>query len=151
MNALRIVLVIAGLAIATTGIDVGFGGIATLGWQGSATFVAATDPAAYAVHDSHVRFLGGVWLALGLAVAFAARDPRRYRAQLKMAFALVFAGGLARIGQFDAAVLFGPDIIGSLVAEIVGMPLLYLWLEDVTALDGRDSPGGTGRHADARR
>jgi hypothetical protein len=65
-----------------------------------------------------------------------------------MAFALVFAGGLARIGQLDAGVLFGPDIIGPLVAEIVGMPLLYLWLEGVTAPARRDSPGGKSRSGD---
>jgi hypothetical protein len=29
-------------------------------------------------------------------------------------------------------ITFGPDILGSMIAELVGMPLLYLWVSKTT-------------------
>jgi hypothetical protein len=46
--------------------------------------------------------------------------------QLIMDEALV--GGLARFTAMRPDIVFGPDIVGSLVAELVGMPLLWLWV-----------------------
>jgi hypothetical protein len=143
VNALRVVLFVAGVVIMTTGIDVGLGGITTLGWQGSNDFLAVTDRTAFAVHDSHIRFLGGVWLGLGLLVAMSARDPRRHRERLKLLIALVFAGGLARLAQFDAQVLLDAGVIGSLVAEVVGMPVLHLWLAHATSATGVSGASST--------
>lgn len=62
---LRGVMALLGLAVVVLGLNIGLGGIRTLGWQGGAVeFLTVTDPALFAVRDSHVRFIGGIWLAL---------------------------------------------------------------------------------------
>ena len=127
LTALRVVLVLAGAFIAFTGLNTALGGIPTLGWQGQTPFLQVTDQAAYLVQDSHTRFLGGVWTALGVLFIVAARAPAAYRPVLYFAYAAVFLGGLARLSQLEFGTIFGPDIVGSLIAELIGMPLLFLW------------------------
>ena len=129
--ALRVVLVLGGLFIVFTGINVGFGGMATLGLQGASDFFQVTSEPAYLAQDSHVRFLGGLWLGVGLLFLVSVFDLPRFRPLLNLAFALIFIGGLMRFTMMRPDILFGPDIAGSLAAELVGMPLLYLWLSRV--------------------
>lgn len=74
-------------------------------------------------------FLGGVWIGVGLLLMLSPIDLKRCRAALMLVFGLIFLGGLARLGQLNFAVTFGPDIVGSLVAEVIGMPVLYVWLQ----------------------
>ena len=127
--ALRVVLVLTGAFVVFTGIDMAFGGMRTLGWQVPGPFFDVTDPHTFFVQDSHSRFLGGVWLALGLVLLLGATNLKRYAPLLKLAFVLIFAGGLARISQPD--ILFDSAILGSFVAEIIGMPVLFVWLSRV--------------------
>lgn len=124
---LRAVLAAAGLFIVFTGINIAFGGMATLGLQGSADFFAVTDEAAYLNQDSHVRFLGGLWLGMGALFVAGAVRPAPLRPALNMAFALIFVGGLARFTMMRPDIVFGPDIVGSLAAELILMPVLYFW------------------------
>ncbi len=127
-GGLRVALVLAGLFTTFTGVNIAFGGIPTLGWQGVSGFFEVTDPGAFLIQDSHVRFLGGVWLGIGLTLMMAPANLRRFQPALNLIFALIFLGGLARLGQLNFAVTFGPDIAGSLAAELIGMPVLYFWL-----------------------
>ena len=124
---LRVVLVLAGAFIVFTGLNVALGGIPTLGWQGQTPFLQVTDATAFSAQDSHVRFLGGLWTAVGLFFIVAARAPSAHRPALYFAYAAIFLGGLARLSQMDFDTLFGPDIVGSLAAELIGMPLLFFW------------------------
>lgn len=124
---LRVVLVLAGAFIVFTGLDIALGGISTLGWQVQTSFLEVTDSAAFSAQDSHVRFLGGLWTAVGLMFIAAARSPSAYRPALYFAYAAIFLGGLARFSQMDFDTLFGPAIVGSLAAELIGMPLLFYW------------------------
>lgn len=126
--ALRGVLALASLFIVFTGINVAFGGIETLGLQGSRDFVAVTDATAFAAQDSHVRFFGGVWLGLGLLFSGGAVRLNALRPVLYVACALIFLGGLARFSALRPDVLFGPQLVGSLGAELIGMPLLAFWM-----------------------
>lgn len=126
--ALRVVLILAGLIIIFTGVNTAFGGMLTLGWQGQTTFFEVTDQHSYLVQDSHIRFLGGLWMGIGLLFIFAARNVERHQNVLKFALVLIFLGGLARFSQMQLDITFGKEIVGSLVAELVGMPLLYFWL-----------------------
>jgi hypothetical protein len=80
------------------------------------------------VQDSHVRFLAGVYSALGLLFLAAAFAPRRFRGAVRVACVLIFLGGLARLSQGRPDVTFGPDLMGSMVAELVGMVLLFVWM-----------------------
>jgi hypothetical protein len=125
---LRAVLLLAGVFIAFTGVNIAFGGIATLGLQGSRDFVAITDEAAFLAQDSHVRFLGGLWLAVGGVFLAAAVRPQALKPAVLTCCVLIFAGGLARFSDLRFDLVFGPQIAGSLVAELVGMPLLFAWL-----------------------
>jgi hypothetical protein len=126
--ALRVVLVLAGIVILFTGVNTAFGGMLTLGWQGQTTFFEVTDQHSYLVQDSHIRFLGGLWMGIGLLFIVASRKVERYQGALKFAFVLIFLGGLARFSQMQLDITFGKDIVGSLIAELAGMPLLYFWL-----------------------
>ncbi len=126
-GAFRAVIFTIGLVVVWTGLNVGLGGIATLGLQGSTDFVMATDPVAYAAHDSHVRFLGGVWLGVGFIYLAGALKLRALKVAIQVALALTILGGLARFSAMRPDVLFGPDILGSFLAEVVLMPLLLLW------------------------
>ena len=106
--------------------------LATLGWQGSTEFLTVLSEHDYLIQDNHNRFLGGVWAAIGLMLIVAPLDLQRFRPVLNFIFALIFVGGLARFTAVRADVVFGPDIAVSLVAELVGMPLLFFWLARAT-------------------
>lgn len=127
----RAVLLLAGAFVVVLGLDIGLGGITTRGWLGSNDFVAITDAHAFAIQDNHVKFLGGVWLGVGLTLVAGAWRPARFAQVLRLAFALIFFGGVMRLLSDNPEIAFGPDIIGPLAAELVGMPILYLWHRSV--------------------
>jgi hypothetical protein len=125
---LRIVLLLAGAVMIALGFNVGLGGIATLGWQGSTDFVTVTDASAFAAQDNHVRFLGGFWLGAGLLMASGAFLLDRLRPTLTGIAAMVFVGGLARLSAADPALITSAAILPSLLAELVLFPLLGVWI-----------------------
>jgi hypothetical protein len=128
---LRVALGLLSAGFIYTGIDNAFGGVMTLGWQGLGDFAQITDPVQFAVRDSHVRFLGGVYTLLGGAVALSAIQLRRFHDVLRLVLIAAFVGGLARFTQLDLSVTFGPGVLVPLMAELVGMPLLYFWAGSV--------------------
>lgn len=129
---LRIVLILAGIAIMYTGINIGFGGILTLGLQGANDFVTVVNKQRFLAQDSHIRFLGGIWFLFGIVFIISAIKPLVFQPVLKFVLIAIFFGGLMRFTQMDLNVTLGPDIIGSLIAELIGMPVLYIWLSSVT-------------------
>ena len=126
MPLLRGVLALTGAAVVLLGLNAGLGGLRTLGWQdGGASFLAVTDPAVFAIHDSHSRFIGAVWGALGLVLLAAAIDPARLRQVVAIIAGAVVLGGLARLTE--PSMLTSPAVLPSLVIELVGFPLLAVW------------------------
>jgi hypothetical protein len=123
---LRIVLALLGAAVVVTGVNVGFGGITTLGLQGPTEFISVTDPDAFRNQDSHVRFLGGVWLGLGLLFLAGAVRLNALRVAVGAALLLVLIGGLSRLSGGQLDVLTGPGVGPSLAAELLLAPVL-LW------------------------
>src|SRR5579862_8044521 len=91
---LKLVLVLGGCYIIGSGLNIALGGITTMGWGGQRDFVSVTNVQAYLIQDSHVRFVGGVWTAVGLLVLFSVSNLARYRPYLYPACALIFLGGL---------------------------------------------------------
>ncbi len=84
--------------------------------------------------DSHVRFLSGVFLVVGLAwyscIPKIARRTRLFR----LLAAMTIAGGFARFLSFG---LHGAPSAGhlyGLVAELVLVPLLVIWQARIAAL-----------------
>lgn len=126
--ALRIVLAMLGTVSAFVAINVAFGGLETLGWQGATRYFEITDHHTYLLRDSHTRFYGGVYLGIGVFLILAATNLAKYRTALQVVFSLIFLGGLARLTQGDLSVTFGRDLTVSTLIELVGMPLLALWL-----------------------
>jgi hypothetical protein len=126
--ALRVVLALVGVGFIYTGIDNAFGGVMTLGWQGLGDFAQVTNAGQYLVRDSHVRFLGGVYLLMGLATALSATRPTKFKAVVQLILIAAFAGGLARFSQMNLSVTFGPGVLVPLVIELGVMPLLYIWV-----------------------
>ena len=129
---LRVLLGLIGLAIILLGLNVGLGGISTLGWQGPTDFISVTDSTAFGNQDNHVRFLGGFWLAAGLVMLTGAFALRRLRLLLMGITGMVFIGGLMRLSVLDPSVFFEGSIAPSLLTELVGFPLLGLWIAQST-------------------
>lgn len=129
--AFRTLLIVLGALNIFVGINVGFGGISTLGWQGQTEFFEIINESVYLMRDSHIRFFGGLYIGLGLFLLLASTHLRQYQTALKLAFALIFMGGLARLTMLRPDIIFGPDIIGSLLTELILMPILYVWLSKI--------------------
>jgi hypothetical protein len=126
--ALRVVLALAGSAIVFLGLNVALGGINTLGWQGGTDFVAITDATEFAIKDSHVRFVGGVWLSVGMLMLIGSYAFRAMKSVLLALMGMIFIGGLSRFSGLDFGTLFSPAVAPSLVLELVLFPLLGLWI-----------------------
>lgn len=78
LKPINAVVVIIGAAIIFLGLNIGLGGIKTLGWQSSQDFVAITDAAVFDAQDSHIRFLGGIWFGIGAVFSSAASRYLRF-------------------------------------------------------------------------
>lgn len=133
--SLRAALALCGAAIVFLGLNVALGGIITLGWQGGGDFLAVTDATLFAVRDSHIRFIGGVWLGVGLAFLAGALLFDLLRNTLVVLCGMIFVGGLTRLAGGDAALLGGAAILPSLALELVLFPLLGLWIAKWGAAD----------------
>jgi len=125
---LRALLGIIGLAIIFLGLNVGFGGIQTLGWQGAGEFISIVNRDLFEVRDNHVRFIGGVWLGVGLVFLTSAFLFSQLKMTVLVLFGIIFVGGLARLSAMDAALLMGAEIVPSLIAELVVFPLIGVWV-----------------------
>ncbi len=85
------------------------------------------DPHAPAAADSHVRYLSGLLLGIGLVFASSVPRIERHTGRFRLLTSLVVIGGLARlyaalaIGSPGGAMLFG------LAMELVVTPLLCVW------------------------
>ena len=78
--ALRALLALTGLGVLVIGANVGLGGIRTMGLQVDPGFVVEVEAEAFFDQDNHVRYLGGVFAAMGTAliagaVAFRIKEP----------------------------------------------------------------------------
>jgi hypothetical protein len=125
---LRGVLAVVGTFIIFLGLNIGLGGIQTLGWQGGAVdFLTVTNAAIFDVRDSHVRFIGGVWLALGLLMLAGSFAFQRLRSVLVALTFMIFVGGIARLTGGDLTLLLSSDIAPSFLFEIIIVPLLGVW------------------------
>jgi hypothetical protein len=121
---LRIVLGILGILTVYVGIDNALGGIATLGMQGPANFLDVTDQMAFAVRDSHVRFLGGVWLAAGFVLIGGALRLDSFRNAVLSVCGLAFVGGLARFSLNGSPLFTDAGLLIALGIELFVFPLL---------------------------
>lgn len=119
---LRSILALIGVAIMALGLNIGLGGIATLGWQSEGQFFSVQNPDVFRVQDSHIRFVGGIWFGVGGVFACGAAWLRGARTTLIVMCVMIAVAGLFRLSGSVQGVW------PSLLFELVGFPLLGFWL-----------------------
>ena len=128
INLLNLVVVIVGAAIIFLGLNIGLGGIKTLGWQSTRDFVEITDAAIFHAQDSHIRFIGGIWFGVGATFLIGGIAMRTLRPTLIILSAMIAIAGLFRLSGMDSDVIFSAAIAPSIALELFGFPLLAWWL-----------------------
>ena len=84
--------------------------------------------------DSHMRYLSGLLLAIGLAFYAAVPSIERQGSRVRVLTALVFCGGLARLwGEIVSPDLSGQSLF-ALGMELAVTPMLCLWQARVARL-----------------
>ncbi len=84
--------------------------------------------------DSHVRYLSGLLLGIGLAFWSFVPTIERRTSEARLLTAIVFLGGLARLyGALRIGLPSGPMCFG-LAMELVVTPLLCLWQRRVARI-----------------
>lgn len=83
--------------------------------------------------DSHLRFLSGVFLVVGLAWWSCVPDIARKGPRLRLLVLMTFVGGLARLVSFVHAGPPSAGHLGGLAMELVIAPLLVLWHARIVA------------------
>jgi hypothetical protein len=113
--ALQVAIAVFGLVPVAAGLAGAIDGAAFLGEQVS---VSA---------DSHVRYLSGLLLAIGLL--FWSTIPRieQQGRRVRLLTAIVFVGGLARLGGLIVMGAPSPPMLFGLGMELVVTPLVCLW------------------------
>ncbi|MFC3711757.1 DUF4345 domain-containing protein [Sphingoaurantiacus capsulatus] len=147
---LRIVLGLVGLSIAVLGLDSALGGLDTLGMQVPRGFADTIDAEAYRIRDNHVRFLGGVWVGLGLLWIAGAVQPLRFRIAILASIGMILVGALARLSAPDLGEVLQSPVASSLAFELLVFPAIGYFFSGRPALSrarGRSNrrrlPSGT--------
>lgn len=128
MTFVKITTILLSLIALLTGamdVIVGVAGQANIG-VGTAA-VAPFDP----VLDSQVRFLGAVWLGLGVIQLVCLGDLRRYGLILQLCFAFVVLGGIGRALSLLQTGHPSSDIGTAFIAVALAIELLlvpFAWL-----------------------
>lgn len=77
--------------------------------------------------DSNLRFFGGVWCALGIALFWMIPSIERQTVLFRVIWGAVFLGGIGRLLSILFAGLPPLPFIGFTALEIVGAPLFVYW------------------------
>lgn len=85
------------------------------------------DPPWPADLDSHFRFLSGIFLAVGLGFYSCIPSIETMTGRFRLAAALVFAGGLARLLSLFVAGSPSAGHVAGLGMELVVVPILVFW------------------------
>lgn len=125
---LRSVVALTGGAIVFLGLNVALGGIRTLGWQGPQDFVSVSDLVTYMTQDSHVRFIGGVWSGVGALFVAGGFALEKLRPTLIALCMVIAVAGLFRLSALDAGAILNLAIAPSMILELLGFPMLAVWL-----------------------
>jgi hypothetical protein len=145
MRAFKIVVfVLALIPIVTGPLDI------ALGLEAPHLLGAALSPEDLRdpVLDSEIRFFGAFWFGVGPLILLCLWDLPRYAPMLRGLLAIVFLAGVGR--TYSMAHLGLPStaigkifVVCATLSQVVGMPLLLIWLFRL----GRETPrDGTPSH-----
>ena len=77
--------------------------------------------------DSNLRFFGGVWLGLGIAMYSTIRDIDKKTPLFRVLWGMIFIGGIGRLISMLIVALPPTPFIGFTLLEIVGAPTMIFW------------------------
>jgi len=106
---------------------------------GTLTMMGINDPLFAQLHlphsallDSDLRFLGGVWLGLGITVLATVRDLEKHYPLYRILWSMIFLGGIGRV--LSMLIIGMPPIpfIGFTVLEIIGAPVFLYWHRQIS-------------------
>lgn len=129
MKAFRtLVRALALLALITGAVDVLIG-LSAQQMIGAALEEGYGDP----LLNSQVRYLGSIWFGFGVLLWYCLGDLDRHAAIVRGALLIVFLGGLGRLASvlqfgFPPSEFGRSFVIVATAIEIIGMPLLLLWM-----------------------
>ncbi|MBE7635295.1 DUF4345 domain-containing protein [Sneathiella sp. P13V-1] len=130
---LRVILGLTGLAVMILGLNIGLGGMQTLGWQISTGFVAVLDEGLYEIQDNHFRFLGGVWFSIGGVYLLSSVWFGKLQQTIVIISLAVAFGGMFRLSVLDLGILLKDGILASFILEIAFFPVLAFWAKKTKA------------------
>lgn len=97
-----------------------------------------------ALLDGNLRFFGGVWLALGLAMGSLVPRIEREGRLFAVLWGAVFLGGVGRALSMAFLGLPPAPFIGFTVLELVGAPAFIAWQRRVATSTGAARPISRG-------
>ena len=92
--------------------------------------------------DSHVRYLSGLLLAVGLGFWSTVPEIETKTQRFRLLTVIVAVGGLGRLGGFAVAGLPPKPMLFALVMELGVTPALCLWQGRIAARSRRSSAFG---------
>lgn len=84
-------------------------------------------PVGTASQDSHIRYLSGLLLAIGVAWWSVIPAVERHGARVRLLTALVVCGGVARLLSLAVVGVPSWPMVGGLVMELLVTPAIALW------------------------
>lgn len=110
---------------------------------GIITMLGVSDPLyassgvpALPVLDSNLRFFGGVWLGLGLALLWLVPRIESEGVLFRMVWGGIFLGGIGRLLSMLMVGLPPLPFVGFTALEVIGAPLFVYW-QHLVAKAGR--------------
>jgi len=131
---LQIVTALLGLIPTITGI-IGMFGIS------DPLYASAGLPALPAL-DSNLRFFGGVWLGLGLAILWLVPKIETRTVLFRCIWGAIFLGGMGRFLSMVFVGLPPAPFIGFTALELLGAPLFVYWQHRVAQAHRAPSVSG---------
>jgi hypothetical protein len=107
-------------------------GLVTMLGLGDPLYASAGIPA-LPVLDSNLRFFGGVWLGLGLAMFWLIPRIERETVLFRVIWGAIFLGGVGRLLSIVFAGAPPVPFIGFTALELIGAPLFVFWQHRVAA------------------
>ena len=101
-------------------------GVLTMLGLSGPIYSSASIPA-NALLDSNLRFFGGLWLVLGLAVYWLVPRIESETTLFRALWLMIFMGGVGRLVSMIFLGLPPLPFVGFTVLEIVGAPAFIIW------------------------
>src|SRR5882762_4402485 len=84
--------------------------------------------------DSNLRFFGGVWLGLGLAMLWLVPSIEKHTVLFRAIWGAIFVGGIGRIVSMLLVGMPPIPFLGFTALELFGAPLFVYWQYQVSRL-----------------